>query len=152
MDQDPRRVASRSPHTDTTAVSITTAGTLDRWLSYPWDNGVQVDQLEDLTALHVETQNSTYDLAIVAARAGEILVRGGRYFPDWTPAQLVGCSLGGGLLKRHGVHVGFTMELYSGGRLILTSPVRAINLGPAVRSDMVIETVGPALQQDGSPA
>ena len=133
MAQNPRSAAS--PQRDTTEVSVVRVGTLDQWLSYPWENGVQIDQLEDLNALRVETFNSTYDLAIVSARTGEILVRGGRYFLDWTPAQFVGCSLGGGLLKRHGVHIGFTMEFYSAGRLIITSPVRAINRAPEARSD-----------------
>lgn len=135
MAQEPRSTAPAVGH-DTGELPVVRLGTLDRWLSHPWETGVQIDRLEDLQALRVETLNNTYDLAIVSAQRGEILVRGGRYFPDWTPVQFVGCSLGGGLLKRYGVHVGFRMEFYSAGRLILTSPVRAINCAPEPRRDM----------------
>lgn len=136
-------MAHEPPHTSSPAglatgeVAGLRTGTLDRWLSHPWENGVQVDTLEDLQALRVETVNNTYDLAIVSGQKGAILVRGGRYFPEWTAVQFVGCSLGGGLLKRYGVHVGFRMEFYSDGRLIITSPVRAINLAPEARCDLI---------------
>jgi hypothetical protein len=127
---------ARPPLVDTTDVSVTRVSTLDSWLRHPWDEGVQIDELDDLHAVRVQTLNSTYDLAIVSARTGEVLVRGGRYFPEWTTAQFLGCSLGGGLLKRHGVHVGFRMELYWAGRVVITSMVQGVSVAPAPRSDL----------------
>lgn len=122
--------------TETGEIPVSPVSTLDGWLKHSWNDGVQVDELDDLQAVRVETMNSTYDLAIVAARTGEVLVRGGRYFPDWTTVQLLGSSLGGGLLKRYGVHVGFRMELYWAGRVVITSVIQAIGLAPAPQSDM----------------
>jgi hypothetical protein len=128
--QPEHRSPATSAATDTGELPVVRTGTLDGWLRHSWDNGVQIDTLEDLQALRVETLNSTYDLAIVSARSGEILMRGGRYFPDWTKVQFAGCSLGGGLLKRHGLYVGLRMEVYYGGRLVMTSPVQAITRSP----------------------
>ena len=119
---------------DTGGVTVARVGTLDRWLSHTWDQGVQIDRLPDLHALRVSTINSTYDLAVVSGARGEVLVRGGRYFPEWTSAVFLGCSMGGGLLKRHGVNVGLRMEFYWQGRRIVTSPVAAIGRGEEARS------------------
>jgi hypothetical protein len=119
---------------DTGDVTVVRVGTLDGWLSHTWDEGVQIDHLPDLHALRVETINSTYDVAIVSGARGEVLVRGGRYFPEWTSATFLGCSMGGGLLKRHGVHIGLRLEFYCGGRRIVTSPVCAIGRGEDARS------------------
>jgi hypothetical protein len=107
---------------------------LDSWLTCAWTDGVQIDSLDDLAVLRALTQNSTYVLAIMPGSGGEVLVRGGRYFPDWTPAQFLGCSLGGGLLKRHAVHIGLRMEFYRAGRRVVTSPVHTISHIAAVES------------------
>jgi hypothetical protein len=136
MQHDPRPTHAFPPPADTGEIPLTRVSTLDGWLKHSWSDGVQVDELDDLHALRVETMNSTYDVAIVSARTGEVLVRGGRYFPDWTTVQLLGCSLGGGLLKRHGVYAGFRMELYWAGRVVITSIIQAIGLAPAAHSDM----------------
>ena len=101
--------------------------TLDAWTGCAWaQRGLQLDTLETLQVLRVRTQNSTYDLALAGDRPGDLLVRGGRYFPDWTRVQLAGASLGGGCLKRLGIYAGFRMEFYWNGRRVVTSPVRSI--------------------------
>lgn len=103
------------------------AVTLDAWTGCAWaQRGLQLDALDALQVLRVRTRNSTYDLAVAGETPGEVLVRGGQYFPEWTRAQLAGASLGGGCLKRHGIYAGFRMEFYSGGRRIVTSPVQSI--------------------------
>lgn len=114
---------------------VTRCTTVDTWMSYSWEHGVQVDEIADLHALRVETRNSTYDIAVVSGRTGEVLVRGGRYFPDWTPAVFLGCSLGGALLKCNGVHVGLRLEFSLAGRRIITSPVYAVSRGAAIPAD-----------------
>jgi hypothetical protein len=119
---------------DTGSVAVLRVGTLDSWLSHSWEDGVQIDRLPDLHAIRVETLNSSYDLAVTSATRGEVLVRGGRYFPEWTSAVLLGSSMGGGLLKRHGVYVGLRMEFYWAGRRIVTSPICAIGRGEEARS------------------
>lgn len=110
---------------------------LDAWLAHDWGSGVRTDSLEALEALRVETRNSVYELVVLAGGDGRLLVRGGRYFAEWTTVSYLGCSLGGALLMRHAVQPGFRMEFYSGGRRIVTSPVRAVRRGAAVRPTSV---------------
>lgn len=101
---------------------------LDAWLSHDWTTGLQTEDLPEHGFLTVETENSRYEITIRCGRTGDVLIRGGQFFPYTTAARLAGSSLGGSLLKQHGIYIGFRMELYSHERAIITSPVRAIVL------------------------
>lgn len=119
----------------TSELAVPAGMTLDSWLAHLWLDGVQIDRLDALQVLRVHTRNSVYDIVVLAGPAGEVLVRGGRYFPEWTRALLLGCSFGRGLLKRFGVHVGMRLEFCCGRRSVVTSPVAAVCRGPAARPD-----------------
>ena len=93
-----------------------------QWSSREWTNGLQIDTLHDLDTLSVQTRNSTYDITVVKPSTGEVLVRGGHLFPNYTPMILSGSSLGGTFLKRHGIYIGFRMELHHARQTIVTSP------------------------------
>jgi hypothetical protein len=100
---------------------------LDKWSESAWRNGVQIDSMKDLQSLKIRTQNSLYELTIVSAEQGQVLVRGGRYFTELTPLRLAGSTLGGSFLKAKGVYVGFRMEFSLGGlQIFTTSPVQWI--------------------------
>jgi hypothetical protein len=92
-----------------------------------WTGGAQIDQMEDLQSLIVETRNNTYEVTILCGERGDILLRGGS-FRDRTPVQLSGASLAGSLLKLRGIYVGLNMEFEYDGRYILTSPVQRIGI------------------------
>jgi hypothetical protein len=98
---------------------------LEAWLTRDWSQGVHLGTLEEFQQLHICTQNSLYEL-IVVNQCGEVRVRGGRYFPDWTPARFAGCTAGGSFLKRLGINLGLQMEFEVDRRRIITSPVRTI--------------------------
>lgn len=98
---------------------------LDSWTGRAWRDGVQVDALCDLDRLAVRTRNSSYDLIVLDASRGDVLVRGGRYFPEYSRAVLLGSSLGGAFLKVRGVYPGFCMELYSCGMRVVTTAVQS---------------------------
>jgi hypothetical protein len=107
---------------------IPAAADFETWTTREWTDGVQIDQFPDLETLIVQTQNSTYEITIICGRTGEVLVRGGKFFPERTPAHLSGASLGGSFLKLRGIYVGFKMEILHEGRRIITSLVRTIAL------------------------
>ena len=107
-------------------IRVPGAATLEAWSQREWTDGVQIDRLEDLETLIVETQNSTYEITIICGRDGDILVRGGQFFPEKTPAHLSGASMGGSFLKFRGIYLGLKMEIYHEGHCIITSPVRRI--------------------------
>ena len=101
---------------------------LDTWAKHAWNEGLQLEFMQDLECLSVRTENSTYEITVLAPQTGEILVRGGRFFPEFTRARLGGSSLGGSFLKLRGIYVGFRMELHADRRWIVTSQVRSIGL------------------------
>lgn len=113
--------------TSSTSERRVTADSLDLWLARDWSDAVHVVSLPDFQQIHVCTQNTLYELVVVST-CGEVRVRGGRYFPDWTAARLAGCTAGGSFLRRHTIAPGLQMEIEIEGRRIITSPVRTIAL------------------------
>src|SRR5215475_551171 len=107
---------------------ISAAALLDTWSSHAWDNGLQLDTLDEMDCVVVHTQNSTYEITVISPRTNEILVRGGRFFPEFKAAHLAGSSLGGSFLKLGGIYTGFSMEINVDGQIIITSRVRAIEI------------------------
>jgi hypothetical protein len=114
---------------------VSSAALIDTWTSHAWDDGIRVDRLQPLDRLAVRTAHSLYEIVVVAPATGEIQVRGGAFFPAWTPARLAGSSLGGSFLKLHAIYVGFRMEMINGRRSIVTSTVRALSIARAGADD-----------------
>jgi hypothetical protein len=128
--------------------SFPRAAILDAWSDAKWDQGVQIDQMEELTTLAVRTQNSVYEITILNGQSGEVLVRGGKFFPERTAMRLEGSTFGGSILKRRGIYVGLRMEFVPepvemvskvvqdpvtglkevllGHKVVLTSPIQSI--------------------------
>jgi hypothetical protein len=109
-------------------ISCSAGALLDTWSSHGWTEGLQLETMADMDRLIVQTENSTYEVTVISGRAGDILIRGGRFFPEFTEARLAGSSLGGSFLKLRGVYVGFSLEIHFDKRLIITSRVRKISI------------------------
>ena len=113
-------------------VAVPASGLLCAWSSHDWRDGVQVDELLALDRLIVRTENSTYEIVLLSPTAAHVLVRGGAYFPVFTPARLAGSSLGGSFLKLHGIYAGFQLELAARDQpVVTTTRVRSISVVPA---------------------
>ena len=52
-----------------------------------------------------------YEITVLNGHTGEVLVRGGGFFPVRTPVRLEGSTCGGSILKRLGIYVGLRMEI-----------------------------------------
>lgn len=109
------------------ATECPAAAQLDFWTHWKWEDGVQVDQLRALERVEVRTRNSIYQ--IIVSGGGDVLVKGGRFFPEYRRAVVLGCSLGGAFLKLGGIYRGFSMEIMFDGTRIVTSPVEAVACG-----------------------
>jgi hypothetical protein len=120
----------------TTAVPA--AAVLSTWNSHSWDDGLHIDQLTAVDRLTVLTQHSTYEIVIVSPASGEVLVRGGEFFPEFTTVRLAGSTLGGSFLKMRSIHLGFRIEFAVGRGVIVTSPVRTISVASVPRVDEVM--------------
>jgi hypothetical protein len=112
-----------------TTMSVpTAAATLESWSGRQWGDGLQLCTLNTLDVLHIRTRNTLYEITILDAASAEVLVRGGRFFPDHRRAILSGSSLGGAFLKLHGIYVNFCMEINTGIVRIVTTAVESISL------------------------
>ena len=66
------------------------------------------------TTLVVRTDNSVYRITIVGPYAREVLVQGGKFFPERTRACLSGSTFGGSCLKLGWVGLGLHLEFHAG--------------------------------------
>ena len=105
--------------------------TLDTWTAHDWSHGVLLPHLAPHDRLIVRTRNSTYEIIVMVPSTASVMVRGGAFFPDFTPARVAGSSLGGGCLKLHGVYAGFQMELVADDLPVITTRVRTVAVLPA---------------------
>ena len=100
---------------------------VDSWTGHDWDHGVLLPDLDHYDRLIVRTRNSIYEMIVIEPQTAAVLVRGGRFFPEFSRARLAGSSLGGSMLKMHGVYTGFHMELVADGQIVTTA-VRTIDV------------------------
>ena len=101
----------KSEATASETVTCPRGAVLDAWSDTEWNDGVQIDQMEELTTLAVQTRNSLYEITVLDGRTGDVLLRGGEFFPVRTTVRLEGSTCGGSILKRRGIYVGLRMEI-----------------------------------------
>ena len=99
---------------------------LDTWSGLAWSDGLQLTTLHPLETLEVRTKNTTYEITVMDPKNGDVLVRGGKFFPVYTRVRLAGASLAGSFLKLLGIYVGFCMEIHTEDGAIITTRVREI--------------------------
>src|SRR5215471_13046291 len=111
-----------------TTISCSAGALLDTWSSHSWTDGVQLETVQDMETLSVHTENTAYEITVISGRTGDVLIRGGRFFPEFTAARIAGSSLGGSFLKLRGIYLGFSLEIHSDQRMIITSRIRNISI------------------------
>jgi len=106
------------------------ASILTTWSERDWRDadGVQLERLEHMQRLVVRTYQHAYEIFVSCGPRGDVLVRGGRFFQQFTEAKLVGSSLGGGFLKQFGIYVGLRLEFNINGETIVTAPVFSLSI------------------------
>jgi hypothetical protein len=109
-----------------TSETVPAAATLDFWSNRPWTNGVQIEQMDEMQKLLVRTRNSLYEITVTDGWRGEIVVRGGQFFPQATAAWLAGATFGGSILKLRGIYIGLQMEIHAEDGPLLTTRVKMI--------------------------
>jgi len=114
-----------------TNVPVPSSGMLSAWSARDWSDGIHVGDVSPLERIIVRTANSLYEVVVLSPATGNILVRGGAFFPVFMAARLAGSSLGGSFLKLRSVHVGFRLEFSTDRGFIITSPVRSVTIAPA---------------------
>jgi hypothetical protein len=108
------------------------ASILSTWSERDWRraDGIQLERLEHMQRVVVRTYQHAYEMFVRCGATGDVLVRGGRFFQEFTEAKLVGSSLGGGFLKQFGIYVGLRLEFNVDGETIVTAPIFSIAICP----------------------
>jgi hypothetical protein len=139
----------KSETTVNETLSCPSGAVLDAWSDSEWSNGVQIEQMDELTTLAVQTSNSLYEITVLNGQTGDVLVRGGKFFPVRTPVRLEGSTCGGSILKRRGIYVGLRMEivpqpveLVSREEYDPTTGEKEILLGHKVITTSAIQSIG----------
>ena len=91
---------------------------------------MELQRLAGLDRFVVRTRNTNYEFTLLTPEIGEVLVRGGRFFPEHTRARIAGCTLGGSVMKLCAIYPGFLMELQYGEQRIVTTRVQRISSLP----------------------
>ena len=112
----------------TRSICVPGSAELNAWTTHDWRDGVLVSDLTVHDRLTVCTRNSTYEIIVMEPQTAEVLVRGGRFFPQFAPARVAGSSLGGSFLKLHGVYAGFQLELITDDLPVITTRIRTVML------------------------
>ena len=89
-------------------------------------DGIGLLDVDAFTTLVVRTDNSVYRITILQPHLREVVVQGGKFFPERTRACLSGSNFGGSCLKLGWVGLGLHLEFHAGDQWIITSHVRAI--------------------------
>jgi hypothetical protein len=95
---------------------------------------IALDSCEPLETVNVKTRQSAYEMIVVSGSNGEVLLRGGRHFPEFRRAVLAGATAGGSALRLRTIEVGLRMELHAGGHVYFTSPVESFSRVGSLRS------------------
>ena len=110
---------------------VPAAALLSAWQQHDWHAGVSIEQLSALDRVLVRTRHSVYEIIVSTPASGDVLVRGGEFFPEFTSARIAGSTLGGSLVKVRSLHVGFRLEFNVGSQFVLTSAVQSIDVTAA---------------------
>lgn len=94
----------------------------------PTENGVSLKTLSAFDTVWVRTLNSEYRIFFLDPMMGRALVEGGPHFVEPVEAIVSGSSAGGLNFQPGRIAVGFRMEVWINGRVVITSPVESVTV------------------------
>jgi hypothetical protein len=86
-----------------------------------------VDSCEAQDTIVVTTRSSVYELVVVHGNRGDVLVRGGRYFSEFSPVLFLGSLADDGSLNRDTIDIGGRLKFVFGEQFVITSPVETVS-------------------------
>ena len=89
---------------------------------------IHVETCEAQHTIVITTRStSVYELVVVRADRGDVLVRGGRYFSEFSPVLFLGSLADDGSLNRDTIDVGGRLKFAFGDQFVITSPVESLS-------------------------
>ena len=90
------------------------------------DEAIDLESCSELDWVVVKTRSSVYDVIVLSGREGEVVIRGGRFFPEFRRAILTGSIFGGSAVKLRSICVGMHLEFHVDDKSFVTSRVQAV--------------------------
>ena len=90
------------------------------------DNTIDLESCDELEWIVVTTRSSVYDVIVLSGREGEVMIRGGRLFPEFRRAILTGSLLGRSAIKSRSICVGMHLEFRVDDKSFVTSRMQAV--------------------------
>jgi hypothetical protein len=94
--------------------------------------GITLRRIKAGSVIKVRTHNSDYEISLLDPELGRASVQGGHFFPQPTEAVIHGSTFGGCMIKMGWLGVGLRIEISACGQSIITSPVQALTVVPAM--------------------
>jgi hypothetical protein len=101
----------------------------------------------------VNTRSSVYELIVLRGEEGDLLLRGGSLFPEFSRVLFLGSTAEGGSLQLRTIEIGNRMHFMCGDRLITTTAVQSLSAcTPSGRMQQPSERIprSPADRSSGS--
>lgn len=89
---------------------------------------VELPSLTVGTVLNVQTRNSAYRVVVLDGKRRLVAVQGGSVFSHEVVTRFNGSSIGGSAIRVGWMGVGSCLEFAAGPQVVITSPVRSIQV------------------------
>jgi len=120
---------TREPVTGGEAASLEVALPFEDLATVPPDDTIQLDSCPQFQWILMRTRRSVYDVIVLSGEAGEVMIRGGAFFPEFQLATIVGSTLGGSAVRLGSICAGCHLELHVDGKSFVTSRIETVSLG-----------------------
>ncbi len=91
------------------------------------DGGMLLKDIPDGALVVVRTKNSAYEIAVIDAAEGKVVIKGNNaYFAEAKLVRVNGSTWGGSALKMDWIGRNMHLEIYDGANTVHTSAIRAI--------------------------
>jgi hypothetical protein len=88
---------------------------------------IGIDACAAQETIVVTTRSSAYELVVLRGDRGDVLVRGGSHFTEFSEVRFLGSLADDGSLERHTIDVGLRMKFAVGEQFVITSPVQSFS-------------------------
>jgi len=90
---------------------------------------IHIDSCAARETIVVNTRSSVYELIVLRAPNGEVLVCGG-YFPEFRRVLFIDSTVDGGSLESRTIEIGHRMQFICDDQLVTTSAVQSVSRRP----------------------
>ena len=106
---------------------LVVATVFDQLAAPPPAETIRLESCSPLDWIVVKTRQNVYDIIVLSGESGEVLVRGGGFFPEFRRARIGGSIFGGSAVMLKSICVGLYLELHVGRKSIVTSRIQSLS-------------------------